>query len=323
MTVTEHPPRASGVLVVVVTYNNAEHLDALLQSILAQDIAVPARTVVVDNGSSDETVAIARREGVTVIETGENLGYSGAINVARGQLRPGEALAVLNPDLVVSAGAFDRLLTALDDQTVGIAVPQLRNGDGSLYTSLHTEPTVINALGEALFGAHLANRPHWLGDTLRRADDYARDRDVAWASGAALLVAPDCDAQVGSWDSETYFLYSEEMDYARRTRDAGYRIRYLPEAEAIHIGGGSGRSPRLAALLEVNRIRYFSAHHSRLATALFRSAVALQYLARSWKRENQFVARVVCTRSLWATLPPALEPQQQPAAPAAPPMPTA
>jgi N-acetylglucosaminyl-diphospho-decaprenol L-rhamnosyltransferase len=318
MTIPEHPARAAGVLVVVVTYNNAEHLDALLQSVLAQEIALPTRMVVVDNGSSDESVAIARRAGVTVIEAGENLGYSGAINLARRELRAGEAFAVLNPDLVLQAGALDRLMDALDDPAIGIAVPRLRNTDGTLYTSLHNEPTVLGALGEAVFGAHVANRPHWLGDTFRRSDDYARGRDVAWASGAALVVAPDCDARVGSWDSETYFLYSEETDYARRTRDAGFRIRYVPQAEATHIGGGSGRSPRLAALLEVNRIRYFSAHHSRVSTALFRSAVALQYLARSWRPENRFVARVVCTRSSWAALPPALEHDRVEATPAMP-----
>jgi N-acetylglucosaminyl-diphospho-decaprenol L-rhamnosyltransferase len=296
---------ATAVLVLVVTYNNAEHLGALLASIAAQEVRLPTRVLVVDNGSADDSVAIARDAGAEVIESGANLGYSGAINVGRTRLRPGEALAILNPDLQLHPAALDALVAALDDPEVGIVVPLLRDADGALYTSLHTEPALLGALGEAVFGAHLPRRPIALGDTLRRADDYTRAHDVDWASGAALLLSPSCGERVGPWDSETFFLYSEETDYARRTRDAGFRIRFVPEAGATHIGGGSGRSPRLAALLEVNRIRYYSAHHSRAAAALFRAIVALQYAARSWRADDRFVAGVVCSRSSWSTLPPA------------------
>jgi GT2 family glycosyltransferase len=294
-------------VVAIITYNNADSIAAMVDSIRPNSSA--RRILVVDNASSDDTVAIAgAMAGVTVIETGANLGYSGAINVARRFLGKDDALAVLNPDLVLASGALDTLRRALVEPGVGIAVPLLRDPDGSVYPHLRREPSIVGSLGDALFGAHWPNRPRVASDTLRRDSDYRSTRDVGWAGGAALLISAECSASVGDWDSDRYFLYSEETDYARRARDAGYLVRFVPTAEATHVGGGSGQSAGLLALMGVNRVRYFESYHSSAASAVFRSVVLLHHLLRSADPRHRFAARVVASRASWSTLPPAPAP---------------
>jgi N-acetylglucosaminyl-diphospho-decaprenol L-rhamnosyltransferase len=305
----------SRIVVAIITYNNADSIAAIVESIrpaIQPDANKPdaiRRILVVDNASSDDTVSLARAMvGVTVVETGANLGYSGAINVARRFLADGDALAVLNPDLVLAPGALDTLLLALAEPGVGIAVPLLRDPDGSVYPHLRREPSILGSLGDALLGARWPNRPRAMSDTLRRDSDYRSTRNVGWAGGAALLVSAECSSTVGDWDSGRYFLYSEETDYARRARDAGYLVRFVPAAEATHVGGGSGQSAELLALMGVNRVRYFESYHSASASAAFRCVVVLHHLLRSADPRHRFAARMVGSRASWAALPSAPAP---------------
>jgi GT2 family glycosyltransferase len=302
------------IVAAIITYNNADSIAAIVESIRPTSggtasngtAASVRRILVVDNDSSDDTVAVARTlAGVTVVETGANLGYSGAINVARRFLEKDDALAVLNPDLVMAPGALDGLRRALGEPGVGIAVPLLRDPDGSVYPHLRREPSIVGSLGDALLGAHWPNRPRSLSDTFRRDSDYRTARDVGWAGGAALLVSAECSSAVGDWDSGRYFLYSEETDYARRTRDAGYLVRFVPTAEATHVGGGSGQSAELLALMGVNRVRYFESYHSAAAGAVFRSVVLLHHLLRSADPRHRFAARILASRASWLSLPSA------------------
>jgi N-acetylglucosaminyl-diphospho-decaprenol L-rhamnosyltransferase len=290
--------------IVVVTYNSARHIGRLLESIPAACDGITARCVVVDNGSADRTAELVREHAaVTLIETGRNLGYAGAINVGRGHAGRHAALLVLNPDVVLEPGAISRLRGALTEPGVGVAVPRLENEDGSLYLSLRREPTPLRALGEAVFGAHLPGRPAWLAETIRAPEFYRREQSVAWAGGSALIISADCCEAVGDWDSDRFFLYAEETDFAARARAAGFQIRYVPDATVRHEGGGSGQSPNLTALMAVNRIRYYEKYHRRPATSLFRAAVALDCLLRSARSGHRYALATVTLRSRWRRLP--------------------
>ncbi|MCC2029635.1 glycosyltransferase family 2 protein [Microbacterium sp. YMB-B2] len=304
MTLLAHDDTSSRVAAIIVTYNSAPTLPGLLASLDAA--TAPVRAIIVDNGSADETLTVAAREPrALTIATGANLGYSGGINVGRRYVRDGEHIAILNPDLTVEPGALERLLQAIDaDPAVGIAVPQLRGLDhDGRFDSLRREPSVTRALGDSIFGNRWRERPSWLAETLRADRDYGRSHDVAWAGGAALLISAGCDRRVGEWDSATYFLYSEETDYARRARDAGYSVRYVPEAIARHEGSGSGQPAPLVALISVNRIRYFERLHGPTRTALFRGAVAVQHLLRPHDPRHRHSLPIVLNRARWRTLP--------------------
>ena len=169
-------------------------------------------------------------------------------------------MLVLNADIRLRPGSITRLLDALEESSVGIAVPALFDAAGDAAASLRREPSLLGALGDALFGGRWRARPGWSSEIVWDPEQYRHDHDVEWATGAAYLVSRRCDDQVGAWD-ETYFLYSEEVDYCVRARTAGFRIRYVAAAEVDHAEGGSGRSPELAGLLARNRVRYFSSRH--------------------------------------------------------------
>jgi N-acetylglucosaminyl-diphospho-decaprenol L-rhamnosyltransferase len=297
---TEHVDCA----VIIVSYNSARYIARLLDSLPAAASGLRIRCIVVDNGSQDETLPIVRlRNDVMVVETGRNLGYSGAINVGRAHAGMSSSLLILNPDMVLEPGAIVRLSRALDEPGVGVAVPMLLTGKGDLYLSLRREPNLIGALGEALFGSHLAWRPSWLSDTVRDHLAYQNSQDVAWAGGAALLISAACNEAVGDWDDDRFFLYSEETDFAARARRHGFRIHYVPSARVCHEEGGSGRSPALGALLAVNRVRYYEKYHSEPAAWLFRAIVILHHLLRSAYPDHRVALKALVRRSRWPDLP--------------------
>lgn len=296
----------STVAVVVVTYNSAGEIAAFLDSLPAASPGLTLRTIVVDNSSTDDTRDIvASRSDVRLVESGGNLGFAAGVNIGR-QLVPDDtdAIAVLNPDLVLGAESLTRLAEALGDSRVGVAVPRIENAQGSPFYSLRRQPRLMGAIGEAAFGDRVPRRPRTLTDTLRRDDDYRRDHDVEWASGAAWMIARDCDREVGAWD-ENFFLYSEETEYARRVRAAGYAIRYVAEARVRHVGGASGSSTTLDALQAVNRIRDYERTHSAPATTAFRGAVALRHALRSGRASDRQILKTVLSRRSWDRLPSA------------------
>jgi GT2 family glycosyltransferase len=286
--------------VVIVTYNSADYIGELLRSLSRAAPGLTLHTVVVDNGSSDETVRVVRNtRGVTLIEAKENLGYAGGINVGRSVAGSYSALLVLNSDVVLQEGSVTRMYAALSDPAVGIVVPALTDPRGRRLLSLRREPTLLRAIGDGLFGSRAAWRPGWLSETVREENSYRISHAIDWAAGAVLMISASCDRVVGSWD-ESFFLYSEETDYAHRARAAGFRIQYLPSAHAWHHEGASGASAHLVALMAVNRVRYVEKH--RHSPSVFRLAVALTELLRAGDSEHRTALRLVLDKRAWPAL---------------------
>ena len=258
----------------VVTHENEAHIDGLVQSLAEAADGLPLRVVVVDNASTDATVSAVRAApGIDCVALSANRGYAAGINAGCARVDADLPVLVLNADLRLRPGSITRLLAALEDPEVGIAVPALVDADGARAASLRREPSLLGALGDALFGGRWRTRPSWLSEIVWDPEAYRCQHDVDWATGAALLVSHGCDVAVGAWNEE-FFLYSEEVDYCARARDAGFRIRYVPDAEVQHLEGGSGRTPALTALLARNRVRYYHSRHGRPASSVFRRARA-------------------------------------------------
>ncbi len=287
--------------VIVVTYNSAADLPGLLDSLPAAAPGLRLRVLVVDNDSSDDIgAAVTGRAGVELIRAGGNLGYAGGINVGRRALGPTGTVAVLNPDLRLAPDSLALLVSTAG--RLGGAVPRFVDGSGATFPSLRREPSLCRMLGDALLGAHWRGRPGWLSEMVWDNESYERPAIAQWATGAVLVVSAEVDAVLGDWD-ERFFLYCEETEYARRLRTAGFAIGYVPDARVSHRGGGSGTSPALTALNEVNRVRYFARYHGRLATALFRAAVTLSQLVRVRRPGNRAALDALWSARRRATLP--------------------
>jgi GT2 family glycosyltransferase len=217
-----------------------------------------------------------------LVRMGRNAGYAAGINAAVDLAPPGEALLVLNPDCRPRPGSARALLEGLQIRSTGITVPRIVDGVGALEWSLRREPKVRRVLGEALLGGERAGR--WsIGEVVVGAQWYEHETQADWATGAAMMVSRACIDRVGPWD-ESYFLYSEETDFALRARDAGLALRLVPTAEVVHLGGEVRTSPRLWALLTMNRLELYRRRHGAPAALAFRAALILNELVRSGRR---------------------------------------
>ncbi len=278
--------------VLVVTFRSAEVIGDLLEAMpAALEGCGPVGLLIVDNDSDDDTLEIVDQDapGARVVRTGANLGYSGAINRGLEAIGPVDVpVLVLNPDVRLAPRSVRSMLDALG-AGIGVVVPRLLESDGRTAHSLRRDPSVLRAWGEAILGGRRAGR--WgVGELVVRAADYERAHDVDWATGAAWLMAPDCLRSVGRWD-ESFFLYSEETDYALRARAAGYRLRYEPAAEGTHAGGDRLTSAPLYALMALNRVRLVRKTHPARARA-FRWALLMGELVRCARRSSVHIAAV-------------------------------
>lgn len=267
---------------VVVTYNSAEMLGGLLDT-LAEGLYGVASTdvVIADNASADQSVAIAEAHpiGARVVHTGWNGGYAVGINAAVATIGEDADVLILNPDIRLSRGSAAQLVGFLQHPNIGIAVPRILHENGALFHSLRREPSLLTAWADALLGTKLGAGID-RGECVRDSDVYTVPGVFDWASGAALAISAEARAKIGDWD-ETFFLYSEEVDYQRRIRAAGYQIAYVPQAKVIHFGGDYSSNCKLYAILTANRIRDYALHHGRVSTAVFRTAVFTGEVLRS------------------------------------------
>lgn len=294
-------PAALGV--VVVTYDNEAHLDRLLGSLRLEAAATAMRVVVVDNGSADGTVRRARAHADVLTLTGHgNVGYAGGINVGLARLADVPAVLVLNADLVLEPGAVPALLARLQRPRAGIVLPLLLDRAGAVQPSLRREPSVTRSLGDAVLGRFLGDRPGWLSETVRDPTAYAWAHPVDWGTGAAMLIRADAARAIGPWD-ERFFLYSEETDYCRRARAAGWEVWFEPAARVRHAAGGSGRGPELTALLQVNRVRYARKHRAAPLAGATLAVTAAGSLARTWDPGHRSAVRALLLPGARRALP--------------------
>jgi GT2 family glycosyltransferase len=237
---------------------------------------------VADNASSDDTIAVLREYApeARVVETGRNGGYAAGINAAVAAAAPHDAVLVLNPDIRLAPDCVPEMLTVLRRRDAGIVVPRLVRANGEFSPSLRREPTIPRALGDALIGADRMGRIGRLGEVVTDRRRYADETRVDWAEGSIMLIDRVCWDVCGPWD-ESFFLYSEETEYALRARDHGFPMVFAPRAQARHLEGDSATSPRLWALLTLNRVRLYRRRHSLPSAVVYWALVLLREATRA------------------------------------------
>jgi N-acetylglucosaminyl-diphospho-decaprenol L-rhamnosyltransferase len=264
---------APDVAIVIVTYNSIHVVGDLLDSLPAALGTLTADVVVVDNSSADGTAEFVAARGDCRLVRSANTGYAAGLNRGVRAAMSADAILVLNPDVQLRENTVPALLAALGEPNVGIAAPQVRSPLGQLELSLRREPTLPRALGLTRTGLAV------FSEYVSRPADYASPRTADWALGAVLAISRKCWDLLGGWD-ETFFLYSEETDFALRARDAGLLTRYQPDAVAMHIGGQSGRSQATYAMQVVNRVRLYRRRHGAIASWLYFALILANELSR-------------------------------------------
>lgn len=274
--------------VVVVTFNSSsvvlECLDSLRAGVSDADV------VVVDNASTDGTVALVQRcaPWVRVLERRVNGGFAAGVNAGFEVVGPEADVLVLNPDIRLQPGAVATLRAG--GSAAGILVPTLVDADGRVSPSLRREPRAGRSLLEAVLGGRVAARLG-VGEHIAPGNRYLAGGVVDWATGAAWLIRPACRAAIGPMD-ERYFLYSEETEYMLRAGDAGFPVVHLPAASVVHLGGEQGTSPWLWSMSVTNRVRLQRERHGRVAAVAMRCAALLNEAVRAVTRPRDARYRV-------------------------------
>ncbi len=265
------PINAPRIDVIVVCWNDRERIATALDSVFAlgEVVADPsfANVVVSDNGSTDGSREfIAERYGarVQIVANGANLGFGAACNRAFAATGA-PYVFLLNPDAELKDGALREIVRFLDEHPrCGIAGSRIYNPDGTVQESCGEFDTWVGAfLRSSAWGEWPIFRSHANGAELR-AWNYAGERRVDIAIGAALAIRRALIDEIGPFD-ERFFLYHEEVDFAKRAADAGWETWYVPSSEAVHEGMGSAQGQyNVETRKQRSRRAYWLKHHGPL-----------------------------------------------------------
>jgi GT2 family glycosyltransferase len=258
---------SAAVTAVVVSHNSARHIPALGEA-LSKGSSAPARMLLVDNASSDDTIARARAAGFEVHETGSNNGFGAACNAAL-RLTDSEFVLICNPDVRPSAGAVEQLIAALSERpsaaVVGVSC------DSPLHARRYSR----------ISGNLWSFLPRRMQRRLKRlAPEIPVDPDttqvVDYVVGAFMLCRVAALREVGGFD-ERFFLYMEEEDLCRRLAERGWLTVLAPKAVVAHDDRGSSEGVDgsvMASFYFHSLYLYYRKYHSRLYAECARCVLA-------------------------------------------------
>lgn len=215
----------ASVAVVIVNANAGELLDRALASVERQTVA-PHRVIVIDNASSDDSLAgiDERNPTVELIRLDENVGFATANNIGVAAAADCDWVALLNPDAFPEPRWLEELLAA------AAASPQFTFFASRLVKA--DEPGELDGTGDSYHVSGWA----WRRDHGRPIEGTTLGADEIFSPcAAAALYRREAFLSVGGFD-ESYFCYFEDSDLSFRLRLAGHRCLYVPCAVVHHVG---------------------------------------------------------------------------------------
>lgn len=240
MQVVNYPPLLS---IIIVNYNVKYFLEQCLYSVqrAITGTGLAAEVIVVDNNSSDESVAFLQPKfpAITFIVNKDNVGYARANNQGW-QQASGNYILFLNPDTIISEDSLHQSLALLDgDTTIGATGIRMIDGSGRfLPESRRGFPTPLVSFYKlsgltALFPRSKTFARYYMGHL---PENKNHETDVL--AGAFMLVRKKLLQQLGGFD-EQFFMYGEDVDLSYRLQKAGYKNMYLASSSIIHFKGES------------------------------------------------------------------------------------
>lgn len=260
--------------IVIVNYNVCDLLRRCLRSVLGSEGELRFTVCVVDNASSDESVDMVRNEfpQVTLIANQENVGYPAANNQGLRILgalsaRPPRYSLLLNPDTEVPADAFVTLIDYMDKHAeVGVVGPKLVLPNGELDLACRRGFDSMSALVYRMLGISKlfpgSRRFARYNLTYLDEDELAEVDSVV---GAFMMVRDAAIEQAGLMD-EQFWMYGEDLDWAKRIKDCGWKVVYNPSVTVLHVKRASSRQNPRARIEFYRAMLIFYYKHYRDST---------------------------------------------------------
>ncbi len=272
--------------IVIVNWNTRDMLRDALNSLLAPGSDLRLQIIVVDNASGDGSAAMVQAEFPTVellANTG-NAGYAEGNNQGM-RTAAGRHTLLLNPDVVVPAGALEGALQVLEsDPKIGALGCRLVGADGRTQRSVRGFPTPGSILWEALGLSRLFPASPLFGAYRMTHFDYDRQADVDQPMGTFLLLRGEAVRQVGLLD-ERFPIFFNEVDWCYRAKQRGWRIVYTPSVQIKHYGGASTGQVAPAMAWESRRglLAYYGKHYGGPRYAPIRALAAAASWLQAWR----------------------------------------
>ncbi|MGB9184673.1 MAG: glycosyltransferase family 2 protein [Solirubrobacteraceae bacterium] len=225
------------VSVCVVTFRDRENLLRCLESIV-EHADVSHEVIIVDDASHDGTIPAVRRRfpNLKLIERAQN----GGLVAGRNDALPhaiGRFVLMLDSDTELRPHSLSRLVRVLEgNPEVGLVGPRLVGVDGELQLSCRRYPPLLIPLMRRGPYARLVPSPRLHRWHLMMDFDHQAQRSVAWVSGAAQMWRRELVPILGAYDHRVSSYGGEDLDWCLRVWAAGFKVRYVPEAEVMHIG---------------------------------------------------------------------------------------
>lgn len=219
------------VSIVVPNWNGAKDLPKCLDSLLNQ--SVPTDVILVDNGSTDDSVELVESKypKVSVIELDKNYGFTGAVNagIEKAIENGSKYIALFNNDATADKNWLEYLVKFLDGEPrAGIATSKILSADGKLFDSTGDTYTTWGL-------------PYPRGRGEQAGDKYDKQVWVFAASGGASLYRTKALEGIGLFDAD-FFAYYEDVDISFRAQLAGWKVGFEPKSIAYHqISATGGR----------------------------------------------------------------------------------
>lgn len=220
-------------VVAILNWNGKKHLEEYLPSVVLHSTGV-ADVAIIDNGSTDDSVRWCRDQfpRVQIVELPRNLGFSGGYNAGLEQI-VAKTYVLLNSDVRVTNNWIPPVLEMMYRQGFAACQPLIKNDtDNDLFEYAGAAGGFIDRDGYTFCSGRIFE--------VFESDSgqYRSNREVFWASGAALFIQSKLFHEVGGLDVD-FFAHMEEIDLCWRLKNRGHRIGVCGESEVYHLGGGT------------------------------------------------------------------------------------
>lgn len=283
---TDQPDRTAEISVIIVNLNTCGLLDACLASLERERASVSLQVIVIDNGSSDGSVAMMQEKypATVLLRNARNEGFARPNNEGL-RVATGRHLLLLNSDTVVRAGALRALIHDLEAHPeAGACGPRLVYPDGRLQLSAKGFPTLWTHFCDMAGLDRMFPNSRLFGHGEMRYFDYEHDGTADHLMAAAFLVRRETYEAVGELD-ERFAIYYNDMDWCYRMVRAGWVIRYVPGAVVEHhLGrtvGAVNKRFTLFTMLYNNVMFFYQKHYGRWTIVVYRLLLAAGFLVRS------------------------------------------